>query len=66
MFQQYREFPFEDELKEIETRLIARGFKKALEGRSSLNPKEYRVKAHFGTQASTQEPLRYGIEWMEG
>ena len=66
MFQQYREFPFEDELKEMEIRLVARGFKKAIDGHSCLKPKEYRVICYFGAQESVQEPLRYGIEWMEG
>ncbi len=66
MFQQYRDFPFEDERKEIEVRLIARGFKKAGEEQIGLKPREYRILHHFGVQGPAQEPLRYGIEWMEG
>ena len=66
MFQQYREFPFESELKEMETRLTARGFNKLLDNHSHLKPKEYKIIYHFGAYGSSQEPLRYGIEWMEG
>ena len=66
MFQQYREFPFESELKEMEIRLIARGFNKALDNHAHPKSREYKIIYHFGIQGSSQEPLRYGIEWMEG
>ncbi len=66
MFQQYREFPFEPELKEMETRLIARGFNKAIDNHARLKSKEYKIIYHFGTYRSNPQPLRYGIEWMEG
>ncbi len=66
MFQQYREFPFESELKEMETRLTARGFKKVIDNLVNLSSKEYKIIYHFGAYGSSQEPLRYGIEWMEG
>ncbi len=36
MFPQYREFPFESELKEMEARLIARGFNKAIDNLARL------------------------------
>ena len=66
MFRQYREYPFESELKEVETRLIARGFNKAPNNHDRLKSKEYKIIYHFGVQDSCQEPLRNGIEWMEG
>ncbi len=66
MFQQYREFPFESEVKEMEMRLIARGFTKALNDHGQLKSKEYRLICHFGARGSCQPPLRYGIEWMDG
>ena len=66
MFQQYREFPFESELKEMKIRLIARGFSEALDSHAHLKSKEYKIIYHFGAKGSCQEPLRYGIEWMEG
>ena len=66
MFRQYREYPFESELKEVETRLIARGFNKAPNNHDRLKSKEYKIIYHFGAKGSSQEPLRYGIEWIEG
>ncbi len=66
MFQQYREFSFESELKEMEIRLIARGFNKLLDNCADLKAKEYKIIYFFGANGSNQEPLRYGIEWMEG
>ncbi len=66
MFQQYREFPFEIELKEMEMRLKARGFKKVINNHGNLSSKEYKIIHYFGAYGSKQEPLRYGIEWMEG
>ncbi len=66
MFQQYREFSFEPELKEMEIRLTARGFKKVINNHSNLSSKEYKIIYYFGAYGSNQEPLRYGIEWMEG
>jgi len=66
MFQQYREFPFESELKEIEIRLTARGFNKAFDNQARLEAKEYRLIYHLGAPGSCPKPLRYGIEWMEG
>ncbi len=66
MFQQYREFPFEIEMKEMEMRLKARGFKKVINNHANLSSKEYKIIYHFGTYRSNPQPLRYGIEWMEG
>ncbi len=66
MFQQYREFSFEPELKEMEIRLISRGFNKAIDNYVHLKSKEYKIIYYFGAYGSSQEPLRYGIEWMEG
>ncbi len=66
MFQQYREFPFEIELKEMEMRLKARGFKKVIDNHTNLNSKEYKIIYYSGAYGSNPEPLRYGIEWMEG
>jgi hypothetical protein len=64
MFQQYREFLLETDLKEMEIRLIARGFNK-IDNHAHLKPKEYKVIHRYGIQKS-QEPFRFGIEWVEG
>jgi hypothetical protein len=66
MFQQYREFPFESELKEMEMRLIARGFNKTMDNHQQLEVKEYSLFYINGVRGSSQEPLRYGIKWVEG
>jgi hypothetical protein len=66
MFQQYREFPFESELKEMEIRLIARGFNKAIDNHDQIGSKEYSLFYFNGAQGSSQEPFRYGIKWVEG
>jgi hypothetical protein len=65
MFKQYRDFSFESELKELEKRLIARGFSKVNDNYDSLKAKEYSLFFDCGTQGSAQEPLRYGIKWVE-
>jgi len=66
MFQQYREFPFESELKEMEMRLIARGFNKTIDNHHQPEPKEYSLFYIYGAHGPSQEPLRYGIKWVEG
>ncbi len=66
MLHQYREFSFKSDLNEMEMRLIARGFGKVLDNHGDLKPNEYSLFYFYGTQESTQEPLRYGIKWVEG
>jgi len=66
MYQQYRKYLFEEDLQAMEIRLIARGFIKVPHMNVELKAKEYRKSFFLSSQKSREDPVGYGIEWMEG